>query len=317
MLVRYEAARRALAEAHRVDEVKDIRDKAEAMRMYGKQANDTELVNWAAEIKIRAERKCGELLGDMAQSGERPQGRRKESHAVTLSDIGLSNKQSSRYQQIAAVPTAEFEQHIAEVKDKGGELTSAGVRRLVRAEHVKDIAAGVRKQIDVPKGKFGVIYADPPWRYDFSKAQSRQIENQYPTMGLDEICDLPVQEFSAPDCVLFMWATSPKLADSFTVLEEWGFRYRSCAVWVKPQIGMGYYFRQQHELLLIATRGSPGSALESARVGSVYTESRGKHSKKPDWFRDTIVNIYPHVPRIELFAREKHSDWQTWGNQIA
>ncbi len=317
MLVRYEAARRALAEAHRVDEVKDIRDKAEAMRMYGKQANDTELVNWAAEIKIRAERKCGELLGDMAQSGERPQGRRKESHAVTLSDIGLSNKQSSRYQQIAAVPTAEFEQHIAEVKDKGGELTSAGVRKLVRAEHVKDIAAGVRKQIDVPKGKFGVIYADPPWRYDFSKAQSRQIENQYPTMGLDEICDLPVQEFSAPDCVLFMWATSPKLADSFTVLEEWGFRYRSCAVWVKPQIGMGYYFRQQHELLLIATRGSPGSALESARVGSVYTESRGKHSKKPDWFRDTIVNIYPHVPRIELFAREKHSDWQTWGNQIA
>jgi len=317
VLVRYEAARRALAEAHRVDEVKDIRDKAEAMRMYGKQANDTELVNWAAEIKIRAERKCGELLGDMAQGGERPKGRRKESHAATLSDMGVSKSQSSRYQQIAAVPTAEFEQHIAEVKDKGGELTSAGVRKLVRAEHVKDIAAGVRKQIDVPKGKFGVIYADPPWRYDFSKAQSRQIENQYPTMGLDEICDLPVQEFSAPDCVLFMWATSPKLADSFTVLEEWGFRYRSCAVWVKPQIGMGYYFRQQHELLLIATRGSPGSALESARVGSVHTESRGKHSKKPDWFRDTIVNIYPHVPRIELFAREKHSDWQTWGNQIA
>jgi len=114
VLVRYEAARRALAEAHRVDEVKDIRDKAEAMRMYGKQANDTELVNWAAEIKIRAERKCGELLGDMAQSGERPQGRRKESHAAPLSDIGLSNSQSSRYQQIAAVPTAEIEELFTE-----------------------------------------------------------------------------------------------------------------------------------------------------------------------------------------------------------
>ncbi len=84
------------------------------MRMYGKQANDTELVNWAAEIKIRAERKCGELLGDMAQSGERPQGRRKESHAATLSDMGLSNSQSSRYQQIAAVPTAEIEELFTE-----------------------------------------------------------------------------------------------------------------------------------------------------------------------------------------------------------
>ena len=127
-LVRYEAARKALAEAHRVDEVKGIRDKAEAMRMYGKQANDTELVNWAAEIKIRAERKCGELLGDMAQRGERMTqgGDRAKSHAATLPDIGLSNSQSSRYQQIAAVPEADFEQHIAEVKDKGGELTSAG-----------------------------------------------------------------------------------------------------------------------------------------------------------------------------------------------
>ena len=320
MLVRYEAARKALAEAHRVDEVKDIRDKAEAMRMYGKQANDTELVNWAAEIKIRAERRAGEMLKsmDMANGGQPYQATGRTIRPVeTLSDIGISKDQSSRWQRIAKVPEADFERHIAEVKDKGGELTSAGVRKLVRIEQVKDIAAGVRKQIDVPKGKFGVIYADPPWRYDFSKAQSRQIENQYPTMGLDEICDLPVREFASPDCVLFLWTTSPKLGESFTVLEEWGFTYRSCAVWAKPQIGMGYYFRQQHELLLIATRGSPASALETARVGSVYTESRGKHSKKPDWFRDTIVNMYPHVPRIELFAREKHTGWQTWGNQIA
>jgi|1_EtaG_2_1085319.scaffolds.fasta_scaffold16790_2 N6-adenosine-specific RNA methylase IME4 len=314
-LVRYEAARKALAEAHRVDEVKSIRDKAEAMRMYGKQANDTELVNWAAEIKIRAERKCGELLGDMAQRGERPQGRRKESHAVTLSDIGLSNKQSSRYQQIAKVPKADFEQHIAEVKDKGGELTSAGVRRLVRAEHVKDIASGVRKQIDVPEGKYGVIYADPPWRYDFAKAQSRQIENQYPTMALDEICALPVQDLASPDCVLFLWATSPKLAEAFSVLDAWGFTYRTCAVWAKPQIGMGYYFRQQHELLLVATQGTPPPALESARPGSVHTESRGKHSKKPDWFRESITAMYPHVPRVELFAREQVKGWESWGNE--
>jgi len=315
-LVRYEAARKALAEAHRVDEVKTIRDKAEAMRMYGKQANDTQLVNWAAEIKIRAERKCGELLAvEIQHGGDRKSGSR--SHAVTLTSLGLSNKQSSRYQQIAKVPEAEFERHIAEVKDKGGELTSAGVRRLVRAEQVKDVAAGVRQQMDVPKGKFGVIYADPPWRYEFAKAQSRQIENHYPTMTLDEICALPVQDFASPDCVLFLWATSPKLADAFTVLGAWGFTYRTCAVWAKPQIGMGFYFRQQHELLLVATQGSPPPALECARPGSVHTESRGRHSRKPDWFRDKIAEMYPHVPRIELFAREQREGWESWGNQVA
>ena len=65
--------------------------------------------------------------------------------------------------------------------------------------------------------------------------------------------EVPAEE----DAVLFMWATSPKLTEALEVMTAWGFSYRTCTVWVKDRIGMGYYARQQHELVLIGKRGHP------------------------------------------------------------
>ena len=95
-------------------------------------------------------------------------------------------------------------------------------------------------------GRFGVICADPPWEYDFSKSDSRAIENQYPTMSIEEICALPISVVTLDDCVLFLWVPAPKLREAFKVLEARGFEYRTNAVWDKQVIGMGYYFRSQH-----------------------------------------------------------------------
>lgn len=128
-LVRFEAARQALAEARTVDEVKDVRDKAEALRLYMKQAgHGLEMQNDVAEIKLRAERRAGELLSESIEHGGKP-----KSHAVTLADLGMSKMQSSRWQAEASVPEADFERHIATVRTDGGELTSVGLLRLARA----------------------------------------------------------------------------------------------------------------------------------------------------------------------------------------
>lgn len=166
--------------------------------------------------------------------------------------------------------------------------------------------------------KYGVIYADPPWRYEHAKTTSREIENQYPTMDLDEIRELPVEDLATDDAVLFMWATSPKLAEAMSVVESWGFTYRTCMVWDKERMGMGYYARQQHELLLIATKGSPPAPEPSARPSSVIREKRdNKHSRKPATFAEIIEAMYPDVPRVELFCREPREGWDAWGNEAA
>ena len=108
-LIRYEAARKALVEAHRIDEVKDIRDRAEAMAAYAKQAKDVDMILMATVIKVRSERRCGEMLRASAKNGERatkngnvnPKTKVSNDATPTLSDIGLTRDESSRYQKPA------------------------------------------------------------------------------------------------------------------------------------------------------------------------------------------------------------------------
>jgi len=152
-LIRYDAARKALAAAHRVDEVKAIRDKAEAVRVYAKQAGDFELQNQAAEIRIRAERRAGELLVDMQVSGERQakeRGRpKKVSRASTLPQLGITRDQSSKWQRFARmIDDATFEEALTQAKEREGELTTAGLLRAIK-ETVTPVATAVEPDINV------------------------------------------------------------------------------------------------------------------------------------------------------------------------
>jgi N6-adenosine-specific RNA methylase IME4 len=167
---------------------------------------------------------------------------------------------------------------------------------------------------DWPEGEYGVILADPPWRYEHVETDSRAIENQYPTLSLDTICDYRIP--AADDAVLLLWATSPKLAEAMRVVDAWGFTYRTCAVWDKEQIGMGYYFRQQHELLLVAAKGALPVPDPSARVSSMIRAPRGTHSAKPDVIYTIIEQMYPDIPRVELFSRTPRQGWTSWGNEV-
>ena len=99
-------------------------------------------------------------------------------------------------------------------------------------------------------------------------------------------------------------------------MTEWGYQYRTCAIWDKEMMGMGYWFRNQHEILLIGLRGKFSPPTPQMRDRSVYKEKRTKHSKKPDQVRKNIELLFGDLPRIELFARQKTVGWDAWGNEV-
>lgn len=221
---------------------------------------------------------------------------------------------------VATLPKEEQAQIVAkgetEILKAAKEIRARNTeqRRKDRVEKIREISeASIQPLIGV--GQYPVVLADPPWRYDFSKDDADEIENHYPTMGLADICALPVADACTDDCVLFMWATSPKLEEAFAVIRAWGFTYRTCAIWDKERIGPGYYFRQRHELLLIATKGSLPVPPPSARPDSVFCEKRTAHSRKPEISYRLIESMYPDLPRLELFSRSARDGWAAWGNQ--
>lgn len=203
------------------------------------------------------------------------------------------------------------------------EQLSAAAQRIEAGEKatkvLKDIVSDNKKAAPKMEGVFQVIYADPPWEYTSGDQHSgdpdhKAIGHHYPSMALADICELPVDEIADDDCVLFMWTTSPLLEESFQVINAWGFKYKTSMVWDKVKHNVGHYVSVRHELLLIATKGSPAKVPRLA--DSVHEEPRTTHSKKPQYFADLIVELYPAASRVELFRRGDAPDgWNIWGNE--
>ena len=234
-------------------------------------------------------------------------------------------------EQVAAKANVSHDT-IAKVKVIEAQATPEQKAQLVKGTAtVNNVFTQIRKQEGLQKqrewesqpkevltGPFEVLLADPPWQYEHSVSQSREIENQYPTLSLEAICAIAPEirkQFSA-DSVLFLWATSPKLLEALQVMEAWGYEYRTCVVWVKDQIGMGYYVRQKHELLLIGKRGNLPMPLPENRPESVIMAPRGAHSAKPVEAYELIERMYPGHSKLELFSREAREGWTAWGSEL-
>lgn len=191
------------------------------------------------------------------------------------------------------------------------------IRRQERKERNEQLCAEPPKLADLPH-RFDLVYADPPWRYDFQPTDNRAIENKYPTMELADICNMPVQDITIDNAVLFLWATFPKLEEAFQVVNAWGFKYRTAIVWDKVRMGQGIYTRQQTELLLIAIKGemySPEIKYSGNFRSLVSIERSQNHSEKPKEFYGIIEGLYPDCAKVELFARNQREGWTVWGNQ--
>ena len=173
--------------------------------------------------------------------------------------------------------------------------------------------------------KFGVIYADPPWRFQNRTgkvAPENKKLSRYPTMSLEEIENMPVKEIAAEKSHLYLWVPNALLPDGLAVMKAWGFEYKSNIVWEKIRKdgqpdgrGVGFYFRNVTEILLFGIRGSHNRTLAPARSQVNLIRSRKReHSRKPDEMIDLIERCSAG-PYIELFARGDRDGWAMWGNQ--
>jgi N6-adenosine-specific RNA methylase IME4 len=217
----------------------------------------------------------------------------------------------------------------AEAYPSEGELSSALESFTSWTEVVRAIKTArgsiIGESEPAPEGTFGTIVADPPWRYGNTSTRGAA-ENHYPTMSIEELCDLDVaRDRAAPESHLYLWTTAGHLPDAFKVMEAWGFEYKTYFVWVKPQMGMGNYFRVSTELALFGTRG--GIRTTQRNIKNYLHAPRAKHSAKPLAFQDIVARTSPG-PYLEMFTRCRAEQllygcecskcrlgWKTWGNQ--
>lgn len=169
--------------------------------------------------------------------------------------------------------------------------------------------------------KFQVIYADPPWRYE-QKSLSGAAEKHYCTLPDEDLYRLSVEDIAGDNCVLFLWATYPKLPEALKLIESWGFTYKTIGfAWVKQTVkshswffGLGFWTRGNTEICLLATKGKPKKV--SAKISQLVIGPLERHSKKPDEVRRRIELLMGDVPRVELFARQKYDGWTCLGDEI-
>jgi N6-adenosine-specific RNA methylase IME4 len=170
--------------------------------------------------------------------------------------------------------------------------------------------------------KYQIIYADPPWKYEFSHTRARPI-NDYQTLDKDTICKFPIKDIAEENSLLFMWIIFPKLEWAIPVINAWGFKYITNGfTWIKQNKtgrgmfwGMGYYTRSNSEICLIGRRGN-GIKTINHSIHSVIESPLEKHSQKPIEAKRRIELLFGNTTRIELFARQKTEGWDVWGNEV-
>lgn len=166
--------------------------------------------------------------------------------------------------------------------------------------------------------KYNVILADPPWKYDHDMPTGHRSTDHYPSMELDELKELGVPAMvDETACVLFMWATGPKLDWAIALGQAWGFKYSQVAfVWDKQRVIPGCYTVTECEFVLVFKKKRvklPKRAKTNVR--QFFQEKPREHSRKPEYVQDMIELMYPNTTKIELFARRTREGWDSYGNE--
>lgn len=180
-----------------------------------------------------------------------------------------------------------------------------------------------------PQSEYRVIYADPPWSFATysDKGKGRSAQAHYDCLGMDDLCKIPVREWAARNCALFLWTTDPLLPQALKLIEAWGFTYKTVGFyWAKLNrsapgkrfaeedffTGLGFWTRANVEQCLLATRGKPKRKAKDVR--RLVIAPRREHSRKPEEVYQRIERLLSG-PYLELFARGTRPGWDSWGDQ--
>lgn len=187
---------------------------------------------------------------------------------------------------------------------------------------------------DLPRKKYSIIYADPPWDYNGKMQFDRSSKSvdkiiitknifisaadfKYPTLKIEVLRQIPIVDIEEDNCLLFLWVTNPHLEQGLSLGKAWGFEYRTVAfVWDKLVHNPGQYNLSYCELCLLFKRGKIPTPRGTRNEKQLVRVKRGNHSEKPSEVRESIERMFPTQNKIELFARSKKSGWDSWGLDI-
>lgn len=329
-LMKYDAACRAIAAAKNVDEVKNVRSVAAAMKAYARQANNKDMEADAVEIRMRATRRMDQMRQDQKSTvGLRSggdarkvaRGKQNPEQKPTLEQAGIDKNLAKEGRKLGALNDREFEKAVKTAREAVGAVIKVALRNDDksgrRAEREQELAAKTRA---LPDRKYNVILADPEWQFEpWSRltGMDRAADNHYPTSCTAVIAARDVPSIAAKDCALFLCATAPMLAHAMLVMEVWGFDYVTNWELHKNRIITGYWNRNRHEHLLLGKRGDVPCPAPGEQWDSIIEMQVGRHSAKPVEICEMIEAYFPNLPKIELNRRgEPRPGWDAWGNEV-
>lgn len=329
-LVRYDAACRAIAEAKSIDEVKDIRDKAAAMRAYARMAKNKSMEADAAEIRLRAERRVGEMIDGQKKTIGLNKGaaqKRGLPKNPRLEDAGIDKNLANKARTLGAMSEKQFEDVVDKTRQAVNRAAKSVINKQAKKERRDSRELGVAESL--PDGICGIGVEDFEWDQEtWSEAgRTKHASNTYETATdahtVEEIVARTEERMrcmATDHALLFMFVTIPHLAIGIDVLRLRGYRYVSNIVWGKEDhLGTGYWVREKHEQLLIGVRGNkipaplPGTQLDSLVMAP---KPNADHSSKPDVFYDWIRETYPNITKVEFNRRgPARPGWLAHGNE--
>jgi N6-adenosine-specific RNA methylase IME4 len=268
-----------------------------------------------ADIEVQAS--LADAIDEALASGEATGNR--DSYQVDNHEI--NGAEVDRWRKLRAIPESVRNQYYADIPKP----SRAGLFRWyadrcvsqpvsVEPESPVNCPKTTASLGDLPRGHFGCVYADPPWQYG-NQSTRAATDNHYGTMPIADLCDMPVSELVAADAHLHLWTTNAFIREAFQLIDAWGFEYRSMFIWVKPQMGIGNYWRVSHEIMLLGIRGN-AKRFNDKSLKSWVEASRTKHSAKPEAVRGMIEKA-SSGPYLELFGRSEVPGWTVFGNQIS